>query len=149
MLQSAAGLSRPRRGKKTPKHLFHAMVYERFWTMSFAAKEKRLDMQFASPIFRRLDFLLTQRERKNALFAKQTIELWIPRGGSVGKVIRRGSSVVVERANVGRVDEDERCNQARHLDDSHSSFPAVGNEFDPRWQSSRAWPQTVVDKVEY
>jgi hypothetical protein len=56
---------------------------------------------------------------------------------------------VVEQANVGKVDEDERRNQARHLGDNRSSFPAVGNEFDPRWQNSRAWPQTVVDKAEY
>jgi hypothetical protein len=57
---------------------FHAMVYERFSTMSFAAKRKRLPHAIANPNFRRLDFLLTQKERKNALFAKGTIELLDP-----------------------------------------------------------------------
>jgi hypothetical protein len=35
----------------TPKHRFYAMVYQRFSTMSFAAKKKkkRLNMQFANP----------------------------------------------------------------------------------------------------
>ena len=64
------------------------------------------------------------------------------------KVIRRGSSAVGERASVGKVHEDERHNQARHLGDNHFSFPAVDIGSDRHWQSNRAWPQTVVDKGE-
>jgi len=63
------------------------------------------------------------------------------------KVIRRGSLVVVERANVDRVGEDARHSQAPHLADSRFSFPMVGNESGQRWQSSRAWPPMVVGKV--
>jgi len=46
------------------------------------------------------------------------------------KVIRRGSSAVGELASVGKVHEDERHNQARHLGDNHFSFPAVDIESD-------------------
>jgi len=133
--------------KGTLQTPFHAMVYQRFLDHEFRCKVKTPGHAICEPRFAGLDFLLTQVERKNALFAKRMMELlclvWTIRV----EVIRRGSLVVGERASVGRV--DERHNQAQHLGDSRFSFPTVDNASDQCWQSSRAWPQTVVGKVEY
>jgi hypothetical protein len=77
MLHSEVGLSQPRRDKRKTQTPFHAMVYERFSTMSFAAKGKRRQHAICEPEFStaRLSF---NTKRKNALFAKGTIEFLDP-----------------------------------------------------------------------
>ena len=64
--------------KGKPKHLFHAMVYERFSTKSFAAKGKRLPHAICEPksLTARLSFKTKGKE--NALFAKGTVGLLNP-----------------------------------------------------------------------
>jgi len=65
MLQSAVGLSQPRCGKRQTQTPSNAMVYERFSTMSFAAKGKRLPHAICEPEFStaRLSFNTKGKEK--------------------------------------------------------------------------------------